>query len=194
MSNKLLNFNEIVEAFIEIGKAQGVGIVKDMTEETKASLVGYASICQYGQNSYFTVQPEVFMSEAYDLLSRSDFPWIAAARKKLAEVGSRRFSSTSKKDAMFLDALVLYMLRCQAVESVIEQGLTEPVNYFTKKDDLTAAPTVGPFTRVSSTFFGKELSIWEVEFPEDHDVVVVYTNEGFLRMIFRRQQGAIINY
>lgn len=188
-----LKFEEVIDAFIEIGNAQGVAILKN-DPEAKAALERYALICLFTPASRFTVQPAIFMSEAYDLLSRSDFPWIAAARKKLAEVGSRRFPSATKKDAMFLDAIVLYMLRCQADESVIEQGLSEPVNYFTKKDDPTVAPTVGPFTRVSSTFFGKELSIWEVEFPEDHDTVVVYTNEGFLRMIFRRQQGAIVNY
>lgn len=186
-----LTFESVVEDFTAIALEQKLPAFKNKSEESiREFLTSYADQCRFTDNSVYTLKPQIFMSETYELLSRSDFPWVAAARQRFRA----RTTPFTAKDQLFFDAIILFMLRFQADPSIIEQGLTEPVNYFVKKDNRNIAPTVGPFQRVPSTFFGKELSIWEIEFPEETDMVLVYTNEGFLRMIFRREQGAIVNY
>ena len=176
------SYQDVLNAFAKLGIEQRIPIIADDSVEQAAKYLGeYVKALHIGEDYVFTVDPELFLKNAYETLDKDDFPWV----RKVTEPRKKQLETvTGTMTAMFLNAMNIYMMRCQIHPSLLEMSFDEPVNYFVKSKEEGASPLQGPFIKVPSTFFGgKQLSFWEMDFPADKDLIVAYTNEGFLRMI-----------
>lgn len=191
--SEYLSYTEVCGAFAKLAMEQRIPVFKRDTEESVAEyLASYGNSLLQGPDFVFTVPPAIYITEAFTLLAKSGFPWVSKDTEPRYE-GLQRV--TSKQDAMFLNAFNIYLKRCQVHETVAAVGLTEALNYFIKKDEEGVSPLKGPFEKIPSTFFGTEqLDFWDIEFPDTGDMVVVYTKEGFLRMIIRYQGKTARHY
>ena len=191
--SEYLSYTEVCDAFAELAATQRIPVFKnDDVPAISSFLATYGQALVYGADFVFTVPPEIYITEAYSLLAKSGFPWVSQDTDSRYE-GLQRVST--KQDAMFLNAFNIYLKRCQVHETVAAIGLSEPLNYFIKKDGAGVCPLKGPFEKIPSTFFGTEpLDFWDIEFPNTGDVAVVYTKEGFLRMILRYEGKVVRHY
>lgn len=191
--SEYLSYTEVCNAFAELATQQRIPVFKnDAVEGIAEYLATYGTALLQGPDFVFTVPPEIYITEAYSLLAKSGFPWVTKDTEPRYE-GLQRV--TSKQDSMFLNAFNIYLKRCQVHETVAAIGLSEPLNYFIKKDQENVSPLKGPFEKIPSTFFGTEpLDFWDIEFPDTGDIAVVYTKEGFLRMILRYEGKTVKHY
>ncbi len=188
-----MTYDDVCEAFAKLAEEQRIPIFKrDARDDIASYLKTYGIALHLGKEYLFTVPPEIYITEAFSLLSKSSFPYVSRVTDARYE-GLKRV--TTKQDAMFFNAFNIYLMRCQIHNSIMDHGLTEKVNYFIKKDEEGVSPLKGPFEKIPSTFFGTEqLDFWDIEFPDNGDVAVVYTNEGFLRMILRYKGKSATHY
>lgn len=188
-----LTYQEVCTKFAELALTQHVPLFEgDTVEQVESYLSEYGKDLVQGSDYKFTVDPLLYIREAYAKLAIAGFPWVnfvVERRKSGLEL------KTGKVNTMFLDAFNIYLLRCQVHDSLLEHDFSESVNYFIKTDKEGVSPLEGPFKKIPSSFFGGEqISFWDIEFPADSDMVVVYTNEGFLRMILRYKGKAVSHY
>lgn len=185
MQYQPMSYEEICRKFAELGiKSRISMLVNDSVEEATAYLMQYGDSTKLnqGEEFYYLANPEVFLKNAYSTLCISSFGWIDRTKPALEAIAG----VTSRPNALFFDAFNLYLCRCSVHNSLQMSDFNEAVNYFVKTDEEGVSPLKGPFEKVPSTFFGgEELNFWDIDFPKNHDTIVVYTNEGILRMIMR---------
>ncbi len=185
MQYQSMSYEEVCQKFAELGIKHRISLLADDSiEDATLYLKGYGDSTKLnqGEEFYYLVNPEAFLKSAYSSLANSSFGWVdrmKPAREAVEKV-------TSRQNALFLDAFNVYLCRCAIHNSLQMTDFNEAVNYFVKTDVEGESPLKGPFEKVPSTFFGgEELNFWDINFPKNHDMIVVYTNEGILRMIMR---------
>lgn len=188
-----LSYAEVCTKFAEMAKEQKMRYFdKETPEEVAEYLLNYGIPFGCTEKYLYTVDPAEFMKSAYKQLRIDSPPLI----KTIVDAGRQPWElTTDKVTSMFFEAFLIYIFRCRIHESLAETVFDEALNFFVKVSDPKKSPYEGPFERVPSTFFGGEqLSIWDMDFPPEYDMALVYTNEGFLRTILKYKGKSVMHY